>query len=843
LGQNFYRSPINVTFQNGVNQVGVSQQACTLCGDCVTGCNFAAKNTILMNYLPDASNHGAEIYTQVGVRQLERQGSQWVVHYQVLDSGREAFDAPTLFLTANIVVLAGGVLGSSEILLRSKAAGLPLSDHVGLHFTGNGDVLGFGYDCNDTISGIGFGNLPPAGRNPVGPCITGIIDMRNQPAVADGLVVEEGSIPGALGSLIAPALSLVAPWSGKDLATDAAQFAAQAAREVDSLFLGPYHGAVQNTQTYLIMSHDNEGGQITLENDRARVHWPGVGARPEFVKDNNVLDQATVPLGGVYLKNPLWSPLTDNNLTTVHPLGGCIMAEDAAHGVVNHKGQVFSGADGTATYNDLYVSDGSVVPLSLGVNPLLTISALAERCCSYIAADNNWKIDYTLPSAPSATPPPPLKMGMRFTETMKGFVSTKVTDDFQKGFDQGTADNSTFEFTLTVISDDLNDILDNPDHPARLVGTSTAPVLSAKPMTGEGQFQLLVTDPTRVNTRLMTYAMKMTSEEGKTYFLDGTKIISDDGLLNIWRDTSTLFTTIYDGDSTAAPVLAKGILHIEVADFMRQMTTMQITNAPTVQDSLTGLIRFGAFFGQSLFDVYGEAVALANEFNVSPTPRTKRTLRLCPPDVHYFETADAVELRLTRYMGGVKGPVILSPGYGTSTLAYTIDTVDTNLPEYLYANGYDVWLFVYRASPALAASKTLFTFDDVATKDYPAAVAQILQISGAATVQVMAHCVGSMTFLMGMLSGQLQGVRSAVCSQLSFYPLSPPAKQLKAAFDIGNFFKAVGIDTLTTDFDPKNWGDIITEGLLKINPAGPPCNSAVCRPSGSSTASSTITTI
>ena len=63
--------PINVTFKEppgGINHVGVEQHACTLCGDCVTGCNHRAKNTTLMTYLPDAWNHGAEIFTQVSVR-------------------------------------------------------------------------------------------------------------------------------------------------------------------------------------------------------------------------------------------------------------------------------------------------------------------------------------------------------------------------------------------------------------------------------------------------------------------------------------------------------------------------------------------------------------------------------------------------------------------------------------------------------------------------------------------------------------------------------------------------------------------------------------------------------
>jgi cholesterol oxidase len=828
LNEKFYRPPINVTFKDGANPIGVEQHACTLCGDCITGCNYAAKNTVLMNYLPDARNHGAEIYTQVGVRFLQRKDSQWLIHYQVLDSGRERFDTPTQFLTADMVVLAAGTLGSTEILLRSKANGLALSDQLGTHFTGNGDVLAFGYDTNTVIDGVGFGTLDPQGRPPVGPCITGIIDDRLQPQLEDGMVIEEGSIPGALGAMLPAALAASAPWAGTNLSPGLDAFVEERQREMESLVCGPYHGAIQNTQTYLVMTHDDAGGFMTLQDDRLRLHWPGAGTQPVFTRVNDRLDQATKTLGGVFVHNPLWSDLTNHNLITVHPLGGCPMSADASAGVVNHKGQVYSSNGGTAVYDSLYVCDGSVMPRSLGVNPLLTISAVAERCCALMAQDRGWTINYDL-SKPVAPPPSPaVTTGLRFTEAMKGFFSTKVTDDFANGSALGKQDGSSFEFILTVIADDVNDLLSNPDHPARMVGTVTAPALSSQPLTvSQGQFRLLVTDPGQVDTRLMKYNMNLTSEEGKTFVFDGTKIIKNDGILNIWRDTSTLYIAISD---PAGPVLGKGILVIQVEDFLRQMTTLEITNAKDDQERLACMIRFGQFFAGVLFDIYGSALAPANEFNPQPVPRKKRPLRMCAPEVYHFLTEDNVELRLTRYKGGSKGPVMLSPGYGTSSLAFLIDTVDTNLPEFLYANGYDVWLLDYRASPALPSAKTQFTLDDVATKDYPAAVAQVRAITGAPDVQIMAHCIGSLTFLMSMMSGKLQGIRSAVCSQVGLYPTTSPENKVKAAFDIGSFFKDIGIDTLTTDFDPSNWGDVIEDGLLKLAAAlGPPCNSAVCR--------------
>ena len=104
LGQKFYRPPINVNFTiEGPNHVGVEQHKCANCGDCVTGCNYAAKNTLIMNYPPDAVNHGAEIFTEVSVRRLERKDNKWVVQCELLGVGREKFKAPNVAVSADVV--------------------------------------------------------------------------------------------------------------------------------------------------------------------------------------------------------------------------------------------------------------------------------------------------------------------------------------------------------------------------------------------------------------------------------------------------------------------------------------------------------------------------------------------------------------------------------------------------------------------------------------------------------------------------------------------------------------------------------------------------------------------
>ena len=393
----FYRLPLTVTFRDGPNAAGVTQHACTLCGDCNSGCNYGAKNTIAMNYLPDAKQHGAEIYTGVAVRTLARNGDGWRVEYTVA----AAAGAPvrTGSLTADVVILAAGTLGSTEILLRSRAAGLALSDQLGRHFSGNGDILGFAYNTDGHVDSIGFGPARPGTLPPAGPAITGVIDLRHQPELNDGMVIQDGnSVGGASGAL--PWVLALAALGRKGRPRGLAGRLRAGGRTFASLLRGPHAGALRNSMVFMTTAHDDADGRLTLDGDRLQIRWPGVGARRYPRRINRHLAAATRRLGGTYVPNPAWSRL--GALISVHPLGGCAMGDDAGGGVVNHKGQVFAGGEGTAVYDSLYVCDGSIIPRSLGANPLLTISAVAERNSALLAADRGWTIDYGTPAAQAA---------------------------------------------------------------------------------------------------------------------------------------------------------------------------------------------------------------------------------------------------------------------------------------------------------------------------------------------------------------------------------------------------------------------------------------------------------
>lgn len=206
--------------------------------------------------------------------------------------------------------------------------------------------------------------------------------------------------------------------------------------------------------------------------------------------------------------------------------------------------------------------------------------------------------------------------------------------------------------------------------------------------------------------------------------------------------------------------------------------------------------------------------------------RERRKLRLGEPEVIPFSTSDGTQLRLTRHRAGGKGPVVLAPGYGTSTQALALDTVDVNFPEMLYDAGYDVWLLDYRASPVLPSSHTQFTVDDIANQDWPAAVGKVRDVTGAESVQVVAHCVGSLSFLMAQLNG-LQGVRSAISSQTALHPSVSAYVKAKTELRLADVLDHLGVHLLSTDFRSGKIADRLVEDIWKHFPAER-CDRPVC---------------
>ena len=362
-----------VSFEANTNPAGIEQPACTRCGDCCGGCNVGAKNTVALTYLPDAVNHGADVFTEVRVDHLARNGSTgWRVFFR--PSGE--FKAPPAEITADIVVLAAGSLGSTEILLRSRDAGLPLSDRLGTGFSANGDIIAFGYNAKERVNAVGVGHPPRSQVPPVGASVSGQIIIDDLDDLERSMIVQEGVLPSAVG----PLLPVFFVPGGRLLGA------------AHALLKGVYDGPLARTHTFFVVSHDDAHGQIVLKDGKAGIHWPGVMQQPVYARVDSALDALCKANGASYVKNPLSETVMGNKPATAHPLGGCGMGADATRGAVNHKGQVFvGGTDAVATHQGLYVMDGSIIPRSLGCNPLFTITALAERTMQLMAEDHQWR--------------------------------------------------------------------------------------------------------------------------------------------------------------------------------------------------------------------------------------------------------------------------------------------------------------------------------------------------------------------------------------------------------------------------------------------------------------------
>jgi cholesterol oxidase len=847
LGREVVRPDLNVTFVDGPNAFGVDQNACTLCGDCCSGCNYGAKNTVLMNYLPDAHAHGAHIFTEVAVQSVERCHGTWRVFYEAAGEEHDRADAP--FVTADVVVLAAGTLGSTQILLRSRDQGLPLSDRLGHGFSGNGDVLAFAYDTDASVRGVGLGARVPGQEDAVGPAITGLIDLRDSgpggtaagPHVADmkaadmkdALIIEDGAIPGALAAML-PVLMDAASHDQLEAGTASA---ARRLREFAELPLGSYRGPVDRTLTYLVMSTDDSGGRIVLEGDQVQVVWPGVADQPVFARDNEILATATAALDGTEVPDPLWALTGHRSLISVHPLGGCVMADDAAKGVVDHKGRVFDPVGG-GVHEGLYVCDGSVIPVALDANPLLTIAGLAERTAAMMIEERGW----TPGQAAGTGEQPPARgkaaprASLEFTERLTGFVSMSVHDDYAAGYERGRDEGARVELQLTIEYDDVQAILNDPAREARISGTVLAPKLSQHRLTvTEGRFTLFDPDLSQVETWQMRYRMTLLSQEGKRYLFEGHKEIREHGTRHAWSEMTTLYTTIAPADG---PEPGVGILSLKPAEFTKLVRSIKVGGVPhREQDEYR--LAFLKLFAFEMVHIYGGVLHESGDFPSAPKkaptvrePKDPDGIWWCGSGGRWQSgdsLGDDAFLRLTRYRAGDKGPIMLATGFGMSSHSFLTPTIEENLTEFLAGCGYDIWLFDYRAGIDLPSSATEFSIDDIAREDWPAAVAKVREETGRDDLQAFGHCVGSVSLQMAILAG-LQGIRTAVCAQFSMHPASSAFNIVKSEIRAADFLRMLGVHGVAPDtrLSPQNELLDIALHVLPM-PEQERCGQAVCR--------------
>lgn len=367
-----------------INRYGARQTSCTYCGECDIGCNVQAKNSVDLNYLHAAqTRHQAAIRTQavadriVALDSAQADDPDADGRYGYRIYFRDLGDGTLCSVTSLRVIVSAGTLGTSELLLRCRDVHrtLPrLSAKLGQRFSGNGDFLSFALDGQREINST------------YGPVITQYTDHH---LFADhkreqAFILQDASYPthaAWAAALFAPFVSpLQRLWSTCRQILDFTFNRAYPGRSssrmgylLQRLFS---HDLSQYSAVLLCMGLDKANGAMRLNTaGYLEVDWPQASNRPLYDAILRLGDRFTRFIGGRhFLPLPTWLWPVRNNVT-VHPLGGCALAESSESGVVSaqagSRGQVFG-------YQGLYVADGSLVPTALGANPSATIAALAE---------------------------------------------------------------------------------------------------------------------------------------------------------------------------------------------------------------------------------------------------------------------------------------------------------------------------------------------------------------------------------------------------------------------------------------------------------------------------------
>ncbi|HET7543301.1 MAG TPA: GMC family oxidoreductase [Polyangiaceae bacterium] len=336
---------------------GPERTGCNLCGGCMVGCRFGAKNTLDKNYLYFAEKWGTEVLPELKVTKLVPVAGGYELETERSTSWLRTAGPR---LRAKRVILAAGVLGTVELLLRNRDQyrTLPsVSERLGDFVRTNGESLlgATSFDAHRDLSrGIAIGaafhpnslTKIQAVRYPSG---SGAMRLLGVPLTPDGSALTRPF--KMLGRILLRLPRILKLWRVADWARS-------------TVILLVMQAVDQHLRLRLGRSLFGRGLKDTASARPVPSYLPVAQQAAEILAEE-LQGEAQNVISEVLLRTP----------ATAHILGGCCIGADATSGVIDEHHQVFG-------YPGLYVCDGSVVPGNLAVNPSLTISALAERFAS-----------------------------------------------------------------------------------------------------------------------------------------------------------------------------------------------------------------------------------------------------------------------------------------------------------------------------------------------------------------------------------------------------------------------------------------------------------------------------
>ena len=349
----YFGEPSKTTNDPYFNGQGPDRSGCIHCGACMTGCRHNAKNTLDKNYLYLAQKLGAEILAEHQVSNIIPKGERGENGYEIIFKQSTKFFSPTKRVTATGVVFAGGVLGTIPLLLKLKSTTLPhLSDRVGDMVRTNNEALisNTTLDKKDNAmwKGIAIGSIVQIDENShVEPVRYGVGSGFWRMFLLP--MVSEKNFFLRMAKLTLLPFQSPLQWLKVYVVNDFAK------RTSILLFMQHLDTTIQFRKGWLGMSSRIEKGKaptafIPEAHQFAFQHAKLINAKTRVISTETITG---IP-------------------STAHILGGACMGKSKEDGVIDVDNKVFG-------YQNMYVFDGSMISANPGVNPALSITAIAER--------------------------------------------------------------------------------------------------------------------------------------------------------------------------------------------------------------------------------------------------------------------------------------------------------------------------------------------------------------------------------------------------------------------------------------------------------------------------------
>ncbi|WP_043617851.1 FAD-dependent oxidoreductase [Nonomuraea candida] len=374
----------------------VDTSTCVNCNWMMAGCRFDAKQSLLLNYLPAALAHGAQIRPLHEVQRISKTGDGgYRVHYLHVNDEDYRLTEGSGTIDAKVIVIAAGAAATPVILQRSEPDLGPMPYGVGRYFSGNGERLNTAVLNEDKVRDVlgldrGDGLAYAANQIGKGPTVANWDRLDGSLPEYTRYSLEQLYFPPGLGTILALTDGPDASWFGP--------------RKKEML---------KRWQSWLIIfqmiEDDNEGvfGPPPERGnaDRLSQQMLGVG-RLSYKPTANT--QAAWAMADADCKDILErdglatvTPWTNDlvGAYTVHPLASCRIGDDPHTSALDDRHEVRG-------HPGIFVTDGSAVPGALTVNPAMTISALAERAVPGIvraAQERGVEVTYGAPAPDGST--------------------------------------------------------------------------------------------------------------------------------------------------------------------------------------------------------------------------------------------------------------------------------------------------------------------------------------------------------------------------------------------------------------------------------------------------------